>query len=65
MLKTINETFIKFSSKVPFAEAIELGDDLTVIVGKTPYIFNAVTSQDKDLQDGTVDRIFTLKCTLE
>ena len=69
MQKTVNEVFIKFSSKVPFAEAIELGDDLAVSVGTTKgaqsYFFNAVKSEDKDNQDGTVDRIYTLKSLLE
>lgn len=61
----IHENFLKLSSCIPFSEEIQLGQDLTVIIGGQNYIVNCVYSQDKDLQDGTIDRIFTLKCLLE
>jgi hypothetical protein len=61
----INEKFLKLSSRVPFPREIKLGQDLTVLIEGEPYIFNCVSSQDKDLQDGTIDRIYTLKSLLE
>lgn len=61
----INEKFLKLSSRIPFPKEIQLGQDLTVIVDGENYIFNCVSSQDKDLQDGTIDRIYTLKSLIE
>lgn len=61
----INERFIKFSSRVPFSENIELGEDLTVTVNGKNYIFNCVKTEDRDNQDGTIDKIYTLKSLQE
>jgi len=61
MDKTINERFIKLSSRLPFPENIQLGDDLTLTVKGQNYILNCVKSEDYDKQDGTFDRVFVLK----
>lgn len=65
MEKTINEQFIKLSSRVPFREALELGDDIPVNVAGEHYVYNVVKSEDLDKQDGTIDRVFTLKSVSE
>ena len=65
MEKTINEKLLKISSRFPYPEEIELGEDLTVTINKKQYIFNCVSTQDKDNQDGTIDRIYILKTLVE
>lgn len=62
---TINERFIKLSSRVPFPEDINLGDDVRVTINGREYTYNCVSTQDKDLQDGTIDRIYILKSLVE
>lgn len=59
--QTINERFIKFSSRIPFSTDIALGDDVTVIIAGRSFIANNVKSETKDNQDGTVDVIYNLK----
>ncbi len=61
----INEQFVKLSGKVPFPHPLTLGDDITVTIKDQVYIYNVVKSEDMDLQDGTIDRVFTLKSTVE
>ena len=61
----INEKFIKLSSRIPFPKEIQLGQDLSVTIEGNQYIFNCVKSEDRDLQDGTIDRIYTLKSLTE
>jgi hypothetical protein len=64
MEPTINERFIKLSSRLPFPEDIELGNDLTITFGNnehTTFILNCVKTEDMDNQDGTINRIYTLK----
>lgn len=67
--KTINEQYIKFSSKVPTKGPLKLGDDVTVNLDfgthHDTYLFNCVKSEDLDNQDGTINRIFTLKSLVE
>lgn len=65
MDKTINEVFIKLSSKVPYSNPIQLGDDLTVTVQDKTYIFNAVKEEINDLQDGSVNITYILKSVSE
>lgn len=65
MEKTINQWFVKLSSRVQYPKSMELGDDVTVIIGEENYLFNVVKSEDRDLQDGTIDRIYTLKSLSE
>lgn len=59
--KSINERYIKLSSRLPFPEDIQLGDDLTLMVKGQNYILNCVKSEDYDKQDGTIGRVFVLK----
>lgn len=61
----INERFIKFSSRVPFSRDIALGEDIIVNAGGENYIYNCVKTEDLDQQDGTVNRIYTLKALIE
>ena len=61
----INERFIKLSSRVPFPEDIELGQDINVTIGSKYYVFNCVSTQDKDNQDSTIDRVYILKSLIE
>ena len=65
MQPSINERFIKLSSRIPFPEDINLGDDISVEIKGRSYIFNCTKTEDLDNQDGTIDRVFTLKSTLE
>lgn len=65
MEQTINELFIKLSSKVPYPKEIKLGEDIDVMIENYNYTFNCVSTQDKDNQDNTVDRIYTLKSLIE
>jgi len=53
---TINERFIKISSRSPIAEDLELGDNVTLIIRGS-----IVKRDEKDLQDGTKDTIAILK----
>lgn len=62
---TINERFVKLSSRVPFPEDINLGDDVRVTINNQEYTYNCVSTQDKDNQDSTVDRVYILKCLIE
>lgn len=58
---TINQKSIKISSRLPVAQEIQLGDDVVILIKGQEYIVNCVKSEDRDLQDGTIDRIYTLK----
>lgn len=61
MDKTINENFIKVSSRLPFPSEIALGDDITATIAGQNYILNCVKTEDMDNQDETINRIYTLK----
>jgi hypothetical protein len=61
MEKTINERFIKVSSRIPFPKDIQLGDDLTLVINNQSYIVNCVKTEDMDNQDDSINRIYTLK----
>jgi hypothetical protein len=65
MEKTINESFVKLSSRVPFPLPLELGQDVNVTIDSQHYIYNVVKSEDLDKQDGSIDRVFTLKSISE
>jgi hypothetical protein len=65
MEPTINERFVKLSSRIPFPEDIGLGDDISVEIKGRGYIFNCVKKEELDNQDGTIDLVFTLKSTIE
>jgi hypothetical protein len=61
MDKIISERFVKLSSRLPFPEDIQLGDDISVIIKGKSYIANCVKTEDFDLQDGIINRVFILK----
>ena len=65
MEQQINERFLKLSSKVPYPETLNLGDDLTVVFNNHNYIFNVVKQEINDKQDGTVDVTFVCKSLIE
>ena len=65
MEPSINERWVKLSSRVPFPEDIDYGDDLTVIIKDWSYIFNCTKIEGLDNQDGSIDKVFTLKSTVE
>ena len=53
----INEQLVKVSAAaIPISEELEMGTELTLIVTGS-----ITKSEDKDNQDGTIDRVFTLK----
>lgn len=62
---TINEKFLKLSSRIPYPQELILGQDITVVIGSENYIFNCVKTEDMDNQDGTINRIYTLKSLTE
>jgi hypothetical protein len=66
---TINERFVKLSSRVPFPEDIKLGQDIQVTIGGetqlSHYLFNCTKTEDLDNQDGTINRIYILKSLIE
>jgi hypothetical protein len=62
---TVNERFVKLSSRVPFPEDINLGDDISVDIKGRSFIFNCVKTEELDNQDGSIDKVFILKSTVE
>ena len=53
----INETLVKISmSAIPIDHELKLGDDVKIVVMGT-----VVKSEDRDLQNGEIDRMFTVK----
>ena len=65
MDQTINERFIRFSSRIPYEKTITLGEDITVNIEGSVFIANCVKTETKDNQDGTVDVIYNLKFLAE
>ena len=62
MDKHINERLIKISSRLPYPFDMQLGEDIQMIlVGCEPVILNCVKTEDMDNQDGTINRVYTLK----
>lgn len=56
----VNEHLIKVSaSAIPIEGELKLGDDVELMIQGT-----VVTVLDKDLQDGTIDRVYTIKGVL-
>lgn len=56
----VNEYLVKVSAgAMPIEHELQLGDDVVLKVEGT-----VVTVLDKDLQDGTVDRVYTIKGVL-
>ena len=65
MEQTINERFVKLSSRLPFPKDIPLGQDVSVTIDSHSFLANCVKQETFDKQDGTVDVVFVLKSTLE
>jgi hypothetical protein len=61
MNQTINERYIKFSSRIPYSKDITLGDDVTLVIDGKSFIANNVKTEAKNNQDETVDLIYNLK----
>jgi hypothetical protein len=61
MEKTINEKFIKISSRLPVSREFELGNDIILRGEGQEFTLNVVKTEDYDLQDGTINRVYTLK----
>ena len=40
---------------------IALGDDVTLLINQQQFIMNCVKTEDLDQQDGTINRMYTLK----
>ena len=57
----INERFIKLSSKLPVTKALELGDDIAMLIDGKVYVVNVVKIEQEDNQDGTMNEIYKLK----
>ncbi len=57
----INERLIKISSRLPFPKEILLGSDIVATIEGQNYILNCVKTEDMDNQDGTINRIYSLK----
>jgi hypothetical protein len=71
MEPTVNETYLKLSSKVPLSHPFSLGEDITVTIkpdsseASHNYIFNVVKEEINDLQDGTVNKTYVAKSLIE
>jgi hypothetical protein len=61
MDKSINERFVKISSRLPFYEDLALGEDVDIIIKGRHYIGNVVKTEDMDNQDESINRIYTIK----
>ncbi len=64
-MEEINERFVKLSSRLPYSKDIPLGSDVTVTIDGQNYIANCVKVETLDKQDGTVDKVYVLKSTME
>jgi hypothetical protein len=61
MDKPINERFVKLSSRLPFPHDLELGQDITITIDGQQSVGNVVKTEDMDNQDGTINKIYTIK----
>lgn len=67
-MKSINERFITFSPKsarLPYPEDLELGQDITVMIGPHAFIYNVVKVEFFENQNETMNVNYILKSTLE
>lgn len=65
MEQTINERFIRLSSRLPFNKDIALGDDITFVIEGQHYLANCVKIDHLDQQNGTMDIVYNLKFLAE
>lgn len=55
MEQSVNERFLKLSSRLPFYKDIELGQDLTLNIEGQTFIVNCVKQEVFDKQDGRIE----------
>ncbi len=60
-MQSINERFIKLSSRLPFDKDIILGQDIILVIEGKHFIANCVKVDHLDKQDGTMDIVHNLK----
>ena len=65
MEKTINERFLKLSSRLPFDKDIALGEDVEVVINGKSFIANCVKIEYEDQQNEFQNAIYKLKFTAE
>ena len=61
MDKPINERFVKLSSRLPFPRDLELDQNVEVIIDGQNTIGSITKTEDMDNQDGTINKIYTIK----
>lgn len=65
MQKTINERFLKLSSRLPFDKDIALGEDVQIVINGKYFIANCVKIEYEDQQNEYQNAIYKLKFTAE
>lgn len=65
MDKPINQRFVMLSSRIPFPDDIETGDDVSVSIKGRSFIANCVKREFEDQQDGTENVVYKLKFVAE
>ena len=60
-MPTINERFVKLSSRIPFPKDLSLGDDVDVTIGGYQFIGNVVKEETLDQQNGEVNKVYVIK----
>lgn len=64
----VNERYITFSPKsarLPYPDDLELGQDITVAIGRHTFLYNVVKVEFFDNQDGHMNVNYILKSLLE
>ena len=52
---------MKLSSRLPFTRDLQLGQDVVITVDGQQTIGKVVKTEDMDNQDGTINKIYTIK----
>lgn len=60
-MPTINEKMVKLSSRIPFPKELQLGQDVVITIDGETSIGCVVKTEDMDNQDGSINRIYTIK----
>ncbi len=60
-MQSINERYLKLSSRLPFDKDIALGQDITLLIEGKQFIANCTKIDHLDKQDGTMDIVYNLK----
>lgn len=61
MDKPISERFVKLSSRLPFPDDLELGQDVDIVIYGHMMTGTVLKTEDLDQQDGTINRVYTIK----